>query len=314
MDASAYPMMQNKDFELHDFIDDPNIDQFIDLIQGENEIPEPSFGCKFVSECLVDNQIGSVGEDMFGFNGAGTLASDLAFVHNSSLSGLNGDANGGVQEEDNDGDDSSGRARNTTTKCTKKPKVDRSRTLISERRRRGKMKEKLYALRALVPNITKMDKASIVGDAVLYVQDLQMKAKKLKTEIADLEASLTGAERQDQESTGNTKKTRVRSKKNPTCKKIMQMGVFQVEERGFYVRLVCSKGEGVAVSLYLALESLTSFSIQNSNLTTVSEKFVLTFTSSVRGSDQNMHLTNMKLWVTKALVNQGFEVLTPSSA
>lgn len=68
-----------------------------------------------------------------------------------------------------------------------------------------------------------MDKASIVGDAVLYVQDLQMKAKKLKTEIADLEASLTGAERQDQESTGNTKKTRVRSKKNPTCKKIMQV-------------------------------------------------------------------------------------------
>lgn len=59
------------------------------------------------------------------------------------------------------------------------------------------------------------------------------------------------------------------------------MGVFQVEKRGFYVRLVCSKGEGVAVSLYQALESLTSFSIQNSNLTTVSEKFVLTFTSSV---------------------------------
>lgn len=59
------------------------------------------------------------------------------------------------------------------------------------------------------------------------------------------------------------------------------MGVFQVEERGFYVRLVCSKGEGVAVSLYQALESLTSFSIQNSNLTTVSEKFLLTFTSSV---------------------------------
>lgn len=47
------------------------------------------------------------------------------------------------------------------------------------------------------------------------------------------------------------------------------------------MRLVCNKGEGVAVSLYKALESLTSFSIQNSNLTTVSEKFVLTFTSDV---------------------------------
>lgn len=56
-------------FELHDFIDDQNFDQFIDLIQGENEILEPSFGCTFVSECIVDNQIGSTGEDMFGFNG-----------------------------------------------------------------------------------------------------------------------------------------------------------------------------------------------------------------------------------------------------
>lgn len=35
-----------------------------------------------------------------------------------------------------------------------------------------------------------MDKASIVGDAVLYVQELQSQAKKLKADIAGLEASL----------------------------------------------------------------------------------------------------------------------------
>lgn len=40
-----------------------------------------------------------------------------------------------------------------------------------------------------------------------------MKAKKLKAEIADLEASLIGAERQDQESTGNAKKTEFAAKK-----------------------------------------------------------------------------------------------------
>lgn len=41
-----------------------------------------------------------------------------------------------------------------------------------------------------------MDKASIVGDAVLYVQQLQIQAKKLKAEIAGLESSLVlGAER-----------------------------------------------------------------------------------------------------------------------
>lgn len=43
-----------------------------------------------------------------------------------------------------------------------------------------------------------MDKASIVGDAVFYVQDLQMQAKKLKSEIADLEDSLAGPEKYHQ--------------------------------------------------------------------------------------------------------------------
>lgn len=50
-----------------------------------------------------------------------------------------------------------------------------------------------------------MDKASIVGDAVLYVQNLQTQAKKLKAEIASLEASLEEAERY-QGSTENSKK------------------------------------------------------------------------------------------------------------
>lgn len=43
-----------------------------------------------------------------------------------------------------------------------------------------------------------MDKASIVGDAVLYVQDLQKQAKKLKADIGELEASLVGAKRYQQ--------------------------------------------------------------------------------------------------------------------
>lgn len=37
-----------------------------------------------------------------------------------------------------------------------------------------------------------MDKASIIGDAVLYVEEMQMQAKKLKAEISDLEAPLDG--------------------------------------------------------------------------------------------------------------------------
>lgn len=59
------------------------------------------------------------------------------------------------------------------------------------------------------------------------------------------------------------------------------MDVFQVDERGFYVRLVCNKGQGVAVSLFRALESLISFNVQSSNLATSADNFVLTFTLHV---------------------------------
>ena len=58
--------------------------------------------------------------------------------------------------------------------------------------------------------------------------------------------------------------------------------MFQVEERGFYVKVVCKNGEGTAVSLYKALESLTSFNVHSSNLATAnSDRYVLTFTLNV---------------------------------
>lgn len=67
-----------------------------------------------------------------------------------------------------------------------------------------------------------MDKASIVADAVLYVQELQMLAKKLKAEIASLEASLTGSERYEGYNR-NPSKVQIASTNYPTYKKIMEV-------------------------------------------------------------------------------------------
>ncbi|XWS52969.1 hypothetical protein CRYUN_Cryun11dG0117600 [Craigia yunnanensis] len=323
MDASRnYPLELPNNFELHDFIDDPNFDQFIDLIGGENEDAVAGLDYDLTNGCSVDKQISStLGGDAFGFDVTSVMVPDPNYIFNA-LSSFDGEIMK-VGEDDNDDeeDNSSGTTTTATTTttttetatATKKAKVDRSRTLISERRRRGRMKETLYALRSLVPNITKMDKASIIGDAVLYVQDLQIQAKKLKAEIARLEASLAGSERY-QEPIDKPVKIRVARNSHPICKKILQLNMFQVEERGFYIRLVCNKGEGVAVSLYKALESLTNFKVQNSNLATVSERFALTFTLNVRDCEQTMNLPNLKLWVTGALLNQGFEFITPLSS
>ncbi|GMJ10774.1 FER-like regulator of iron uptake, FER-LIKE IRON DEFICIENCY INDUCED TRANSCRIPTION FACTOR [Hibiscus trionum] len=234
MDASRnYPPHLPSHFQPF-FVQDPNINQFVDLFRGETR----DFDYDLTNDCFVDKQTGA---DAFDFDCASAMVPDPDYGFNSLPS---------FDEEDN----SSG----TTTK---KAKVDRSRTLISERRRRGRMKEKLYALRSLVPNITKMDKASIIGDAVLYVQDLQMKARKLEAEIADLEASMAGSQKYQEESIGYYLQARVATNNHPIYNKILKLDMFQVEEKGFYIRVVCNKSEGVALSLYRALESLTNFKI-----------------------------------------------------
>lgn len=52
----------------------------------------------------------------------------------------------------------------------------------AERQRREKLNQRFYALRAVVPNISKMDKASLLGDAISYITDLQQKIRMFEAE------------------------------------------------------------------------------------------------------------------------------------
>ncbi|KAK4379238.1 hypothetical protein RND71_001100 [Anisodus tanguticus] len=52
----------------------------------------------------------------------------------------------------------------------------------AERQRREKLNQRFYALRAVVPNISKMDKASLLGDAIAYITELQKKLRDIESE------------------------------------------------------------------------------------------------------------------------------------
>ncbi|KAJ0817541.1 putative transcription factor bHLH family [Helianthus annuus] len=310
MDDSHFNAGNNFNMFQSDFIPETDLESLISAIRGETIDPIQSFclayeGNHFTSSCMElphvqppyshnDDVVIAAGAD---FGGYDHMMDGL--IWNQEMEDMK------VFGDDDSSETATTGKPETTKRTSGSAKGDRTRTLISERKRRSGMKEKLYALRSLVPNITKMDKASIVGDAARYIQDLQTQSRNLRAEIATIEATKTLKATSSQ----NPNKVHV-SNQFPTLKKISKLDMFQVEEKGYYVRLVCNKGRGVAASLHRALESITSFQVQSSNLSTVDDDFVLAFTLNVMACGFDINLPNLKLWLSSAFINQGFEFNT----
>ncbi|KAK1274382.1 Transcription factor MYC2 [Acorus gramineus] len=65
----------------------------------------------------------------------------------------------------------------------------------AERQRREKLNQRFYALRAVVPNVSKMDKASLLGDAVTYINELRARVQTLEADKEDLDSQVGSLKR-----------------------------------------------------------------------------------------------------------------------
>ncbi|KAF3436311.1 hypothetical protein FNV43_RR23403 [Rhamnella rubrinervis] len=86
--------------------------------------------------------------------------------------------------------------------------------VLAERRRREKLNERFIMLRSLVPFVTKMDKASILGDTIEYVKQLRKKIQDLESRNRQMETdqrtTTTSGSSKEQQQSGVTAVDRTR--------------------------------------------------------------------------------------------------------
>ncbi|XWS73309.1 hypothetical protein CRYUN_Cryun02cG0117500 [Craigia yunnanensis] len=160
-----------------------------------------------------------------------------------------------------------------------------SKNIVSERNRRKKLNERLFALRAVVPNISKMDKASIIKDAIDYIQELHDQESRIQAEIMELESGklkkIPGYEyAQELPVMLRSKKTKLdnifdygRSRTSPI--EVLEMKVTHMGEKTVVVSITCSKRTDTMVKLCEVFESL-KLKIITANITAVSGRLLKT--------------------------------------
>nr|ASL24779.1 aborted microspores 2 [Allium cepa] len=209
---------------------------------------------------------------------------------------VRGDNSGSEGSEDDDEGGSRTVGRNG--------KRHHSKNLMAERKRRKKLNDRLYALRALVPKITKMDRASILGDAIEYVMELQKQVKELEEELEnetnhDDEAKqyesnfdmvttnlngLLNDQAMELDESPKLSKLEHSSSEEKVNQMEPQVEVKQLDGNEFYLKILCEHKFGGFSRLMEAISSL-GLEVTNATVTTQQSLVLNVFTVQRRDNE-----------------------------
>ncbi|CAI0405419.1 unnamed protein product [Linum tenue] len=138
--------------------------------------------------------------------------------------------------------------------------------ILAERKRREKLSQRFIALSSIVPGLKKMDKASVLGDAIKYVKHLQEKIKQLEeqTKKRTVESVVLvkryhlPADDDSNSSSNDDDDSKSNVEKAPEIEA-------RASERDVMIRIHCEKQPGVLAKVLTEVESL-HLSIVNSSV------------------------------------------------
>ncbi|KAI9107294.1 hypothetical protein K1719_021682 [Acacia pycnantha] len=130
----------------------------------------------------------------------------------------------------------------------------------AERQRREKLHQRFYALRAVVPNVSKMDKASLVGDAICYITELSLKLQTMESDKNKLQNQLDAVKKELElahEDSALPPPEKEPKPSNHQASKITDLDI-DVKIIGWdaMIRIQCSKKNHPAARLMAALKEL----------------------------------------------------------
>ncbi|KAK9102780.1 hypothetical protein Sjap_020034 [Stephania japonica] len=170
-----------------------------------------------------------------------------------------------------------------------RPRGAHCKNLVSERNRRKRLSQQLLALRALVPNITKMDKRSVLVDALNYLRSIHEETARLQKEVKQQQNQQQHHQKQPrlisdikescQDNPAGTLRVVPRTAAPPPSAlkpkpQITEIDTERIEDRRFVVKIACKGSGGVGGDVLRVIESM-GWEITNATVLQISSQEIL---------------------------------------